>query len=127
SSNSVRQRNMTRVLACSAVGVFLGLAPAVAETQLPPPDQPALDKSAQPSEAMPAQPSTPHAAMHGHLDAARGGEAPQAPGQSSQMTPEASPLDQASPSAPPALDEANPSSASSEMPKASESPRCAQI
>jgi sporulation protein YlmC with PRC-barrel domain len=104
---------MNRLLACTAVGLFLGLAPAVAETQLPPPDQPALDKSAQPSEAMPAQPSTP--------------QAPQAPGHSSQMTPEASPSDQASPSAPPALGEANPSSQSSEMPKSSEAPSSAEL
>jgi sporulation protein YlmC with PRC-barrel domain len=118
---------MNRLLACTAVGLFLGLAPVVAETQLPPPDQPALDKSAQPSEAMPAQPSTPQAAMPGNLDAATEGQAPQAPGQSSQMTPEASPLDQASPSAPPALDEANPSSQSSEMPKSSEAPSSAEL
>jgi sporulation protein YlmC with PRC-barrel domain len=118
---------MNRLLACTAVGLFLGLAPAVAETQLPPPDQPALDKSAQPSEAMPAQPSTPQAAMPGNPDAATEGQAPQAPGQSSQMTPEASPSDQASPSAPPALGEANPSSQSSEMPKSSEAPSSAEL
>ena len=123
---------MNRLLACTAVGLFLGLSPALAETQLPPPDQPdqpALDQSAQPSEAMPAQPSTPQAAMPGNPDAATEDQAPKTPGQSSQMTPETSPSDQASPTdqAPPALGEANPPSQSSEMPKSSEAPSSAEL
>lgn len=124
---------MNRLLACTAVGLFLGLAPALAETQLPPPDQqdqPALDQSAQPSEAMPAQPSTPEAAKPGNPDAATEDQAPQTPGQSSEMTPETAPSDQASPPAmgeanppsgsPPAMGEASPPSQSSEMPKSAE-------
>jgi sporulation protein YlmC with PRC-barrel domain len=124
---------MNRLLACTAVGLFLGLTPALAETQLPPPDQqgqPSLDQSAQPSEAMPAQPATPEAAAPGNPDAATEDQAPQTPGQSSEMTPETSPSDQASPPAmgeasppagsPPAVGEANPPPQSSEMPKSAE-------
>ena len=118
---------MNRRLACTAVGLFLGLAPAVAETQLPPPDrqdQPALDQSAQPSQGIPAQPSTPNAALPGNPDAANEDQLPQTPGQSSEMAPESSPSDQALPSdqaspsnqaAPPAIGEVNPPSKSSEM------------
>jgi sporulation protein YlmC with PRC-barrel domain len=118
---------MKRLLACTAVGLFLGVTPALAETQLPPPDQqdqPALNQPAQPSETMPAKPATPEAAMPGNPDAAAEDQAPQTPDQSSQMTPETSPSDQAAPSdqaSPPALGEANPPP-SSEMPKSSEAP-----
>src|SRR5262252_9073735 len=117
----VRERTMNRLLACTAVGLFLGIAPAVAETQLPPPDrqdQPALDQSAQPSQGIPAQPSTPNAALPGNPDAANEDQLPQTPGQSSEMAPESSPSDRASPSdqaAPPAIGEVNPPSKSSEM------------
>jgi sporulation protein YlmC with PRC-barrel domain len=113
---------MNRLLACTAVGLFLGLTPALAETQLPPPDQqdqPALNEPAQPSEATPAQPATPEAAMPGTPDAAAEDQAPQTPGQSSQMAPETLPSDQA---APPALGEATHPSQSSEQPKSSEAP-----
>jgi sporulation protein YlmC with PRC-barrel domain len=129
---------MNRLLACTAVGLFLGIAPAVAETQLPPPDrqdQPALDQSAQPSQGIPAQPSTPNAALPGNPDAANEDQLPQTPGQSSEMAPESSPSDQALPSdqaspsnqaAPPAIGEANPPSQSSEIPKSPESPKSAE-
>ena len=110
---------MNRLLACTAVGLFLGLAPALAETQLPAPDQqdqPALDQPAQPSEAMPAEPATPDAAMPANPGASNE-EPAETPGQSSEMAPEASPSDQASP---PALGEAEPPPASSEAPKSAE-------
>jgi sporulation protein YlmC with PRC-barrel domain len=138
---------MNRLLACTAVGLFLGLAPALAETQLPAPDQqdqPALDQPAQPSEAMPAEPATPDAAMPANPGASNE-EPAETPGQSSEMAPEASPSDQASPPAlgeaapsdqasppavgeaapsdqasPPALGEAEPPPASSEAPKSAE-------
>jgi sporulation protein YlmC with PRC-barrel domain len=106
---------MNRLLACTAVGLFLGLAPAVAEIQLPPPDRqdrPALDQSAQPSQPIRAQPSTPNAALPGNPDAANDD-------QSSEMAPESSPSDQALPSdqasPSPAIGEINPTSQSSEM------------
>jgi len=117
---------MNRLLACTAVGLFLGIAPAVAETQLPPldrQDQPTLDQSAQPSQGIPAQPSTPTAALPGNPDANED-QLPQTPGQSSEMAPESSPSDQSLPSdqaspsnqaAPPAIGEVNPPSKSSEM------------
>jgi hypothetical protein len=99
---------MKRLLACTAVGLFLGLAPAMAESQLPagvsPQDQPALQQPAQPSEAMPTDPA--------------GSEAPQAPpsGLSGEAAPdqssEAAP--QAAPSAPDQSSEAAPQAAPSE-------------
>lgn len=122
---------MNRLLTCTAVGLLLGLAPAVAETQLPPPDrqdQPALDQSAQPSQGISAQPSTPSAALPGN-PAANEDQLPQTPGQSSEMAPESSPSDQASPphqAAPPAIGEANPPSQSLEIPKSPESPKSAE-
>ncbi len=126
---------MNRLLACTAVGLFLGLAPAWAETQLPPPDQ--QDQSAQPSEAMPARPSTPDASTPGDPNAANE-DLPPTPGQSSEMTPQTPPSDQASPpspslgeanppaGSPPAMGEASPPSPSSEMPKSSEAPSAAE-
>jgi sporulation protein YlmC with PRC-barrel domain len=99
---------MNRLLACTAVGLLLGLAPALAETQLPAPDQqdqPALDQPAQPSEAMPAEPAAPDAAKPANPGASNE-EPAETPGQSSEMAPDASPPDQASP---PALGEAAPS------------------
>jgi sporulation protein YlmC with PRC-barrel domain len=124
---------MNRLLACTAVGLFLGLAPALAETQPPAPDQqdqPALDQPAQPSEAMPAEPATPDAAMPANPGASNE-EPAETPGQSSEMAPDASPSDQASPPAvgeaapsdqasPPAVGEATPPPASPEAPKSAE-------
>ena len=111
---------MNRLLAGTAVSLLLGLAPAAAETQVPPPhrqDQPALDQSAQPSQPIPAQPSNPNAALPGNPDAANEDQLPQTPGQSSEMAPESSPSNQALPSdhAPPSIGEAIPPSQSSEM------------
>ena len=52
---------MNRFLACTVVGLFLGLAPAMAENAATndSQDQPSLQQPAQPSEAMPAEPSDP--------------------------------------------------------------------
>jgi sporulation protein YlmC with PRC-barrel domain len=138
---------MNRLLACTAVGLFLGLAPALAETQLPAPDQqdqPALDQPAQPSDAMPAEPATPDAAMPANPGASNE-EPAETPGQSSEMAPEASPpalgeaapAPEASPPAlgdaapapealPPSLGEASPPPASSEAPKSLEPPKSAE-
>lgn len=100
---------MNRFLACTAVGLFLGLAPAVAETQAPAADQqdqPALDQPAQPSEAMPGESAAPDAATPDRPGAALDDPSLKTPGQSSEMAPETSPSDQASP---PSLGEAAPS------------------
>jgi hypothetical protein len=132
---------MNRLLACTAVGLFLGLAPAWAETQLPPPGQ--QDQSAQPSETTPGQSSTPDASTPdastpGDPNAANEDLPPPTPGQSSEMTPQTPPSDQASPpspslgeanppaGSPPAMGEASPPSQSSEMPKSSEAPSASE-
>jgi hypothetical protein len=114
---------MKRLLACTAVGLFLGLAPAMAESQLPagvsPQDQPALQQPAQPSEAMPIDPAgsdAPQAPPSG-----LSGEA--APDQSSEAAPQAAPSapDQSSEAAPQAAPSepsgASPPQQSSEAPK----------
>jgi sporulation protein YlmC with PRC-barrel domain len=135
---------MNRLLATTAIGLFLGLAPALAETQAPA-DQPALDQPAQPSEAMPAEPAAPDAAMPANPGAANEDQALKTPGQSSEMAPEASPpalgeaapAPEASPPAlgeaapapealPPTLGEASPPPASSEAPKSLEPPKSAE-
>lgn len=98
---------MNRFLTCTAVGLFLGLTPALAESQNPAndsQDQPALQQPAQPSEAMPAEPSDPAAPVP---DASS-----EEPDKSSQMAPQADPAapDAASP-------EASPPPQSSEAPQ----------
>jgi len=53
---------MNRFLSCTALGLVLGLSPALAEPQLPADDTqapPALEQQAQPSEVMPSEPSEP--------------------------------------------------------------------
>jgi len=53
---------MNRFLSCTALGLVLGLSPALAEPQLPADDTqapPALEQPAQPSEVMPSEPSEP--------------------------------------------------------------------
>jgi len=53
---------MNRLLSCTALGLVLGLSPALAEPQLPADDTqapPALEQPAQPSEVMPSEPSEP--------------------------------------------------------------------
>ena len=53
---------MNRFLTTTAIGLMLGLAPALAETQLPSNDNaPALEQPATPSEAVPANPADPTA------------------------------------------------------------------
>lgn len=53
---------MNWFLTTTAIGLMLGLAPALAETQLPSNDNtPALEQPATPSEAMPANPADPTA------------------------------------------------------------------
>ncbi|HEX7533003.1 MAG TPA: PRC-barrel domain-containing protein [Methyloceanibacter sp.] len=51
---------MNRLLTTTAIGLMLGLAPALAETQVPSNDNtPALEQPATPSEAIPANPADP--------------------------------------------------------------------
>ena len=90
---------MNRFLACTAVGLFLGLTPALAESQNPAndsQDQPALQQPAQPSGAMPAEPSDPAAPVP---DAS-------SPDKSSQMAPQAEPAAPDAVSPPPQSSEA---------------------
>jgi sporulation protein YlmC with PRC-barrel domain len=128
---------MNRLLATTAIGLFLGLAPAAAETQLPAPDQSVIDQPAQPSQAMPSQPAAPDAATPGRPDAAIDDPSLKTPGQSSEMAPGASPSDQALPPAvgeavpapeasPPALGEAASPPQSSEAPMSLEPPKSAE-
>ena len=53
---------MRRLLTCTAVGLFIGLTPAMAQSE-PPLDEsqtpPAMQKPAQPSERLPVEPSDP--------------------------------------------------------------------
>jgi sporulation protein YlmC with PRC-barrel domain len=91
---------MNRFLTCTAVGLFLGLTPALAESQNPAndsQDQPALQQPAQPSEAMPAEPSDPAAPVP---------DASSAPDKSSQMAPQAEPATPDAASPPPQSSEA---------------------
>jgi sporulation protein YlmC with PRC-barrel domain len=92
---------MNRLLACTAVGLFLGLAPAMAESQLPSgaaQDEPALQQPAQPSEATPANPSadaaTPPAPSSEQPLPQAQSEAPKSvlPQQSADASPETSPF-----------------------------------
>jgi len=94
---------MNRLLTCTAVGLLLGLAPALAEPQLPADDiqtppaaaQPAQPSEAQPPEAVPADPSQ------------SADPAAPIPGDSSQVSPEVMPAQP---------NEATPPSQSSEAP-----------
>jgi len=85
---------MNRFLSCTALGLVLGLSPALAEPQLPADDTqapPAVEQPAQPSEAMPAEPSDPAAPI---------------PGDSSEMSPQILPTDPGEATPPPQSSEA---------------------
>ena len=65
---------MNRFLSCTALGLVLGLSPALAEPQLPADDTqapPALEQQAQPSEVMPSEPSDPAAPIPGDTSEAQ--------------------------------------------------------
>jgi hypothetical protein len=99
---------MNRFLTCTAVGLFLGLAPALAEPQLPADDAqtpPAVNQPSQIPEVMPdsAQPSDPAAPI---------------PGESSQVTP--SPMQPGDSAAPPAQSSEAPFSIEPAAPKAAD-------
>jgi hypothetical protein len=99
---------MNRFLTCTAVGLFLGLAPALAEPQLPADDAqtpPAVNQPSQIPEVMPdsAQPSDPAAPI---------------PGESSQVTP--SPMQPGDSAAPPAQSSEAPLSIEPAAPKAAD-------
>ncbi|MGZ8416784.1 MAG: PRC-barrel domain-containing protein [Methyloceanibacter sp.] len=99
---------MNRFLTCTAVGLFLGLAPALAEPQLPADDAqtpPAVNQPSQIPEVMPdsAQPSEPAAPI---------------PGDSSQVTP--SPMQPGDSAAPPAQSSEAPLSIEPAAPKAAD-------
>ena len=78
---------MNRFLTTTAIGLLLGLSPALAEPQTPA-DQaqtpPAMQDPAQPSQAMPAEPSEPAAPIPGQSS-----QSDDIPGQSSEMMPAA--------------------------------------
>jgi hypothetical protein len=93
---------MNRLLTCTAVGLFLGLAPAVAATDTPtdesqmPPAMQQDGEPAAPSEALPIEPSDPAAPISGEASemspspgAAQSSEAPLDP-----TPPDQAPLDQ---------------------------------
>lgn len=99
---------MNRFLTCTAVGLFLGLAPALAEPQLPADDAqtpPAVNQPSQIPEVMPdsAQPSEPAGPI---------------PGDSSQVTP--SPMQPGDSAAPPAQSSEAPLSIEPAAPKAAD-------
>ena len=88
---------MNRFLSCTALGLVLGLSPALAEPQLPADDTqapPALEQPAQPSEVMPSEPSEPS------------DPAAPIPGDSSEMSPQISPADPGEATPPPQSSEA---------------------
>ena len=88
---------MNRFLSCTALGLVLGLSPALAEPQLPADDTqapPAVEQPAQPSEAMPAEPSEPS------------DPAAPIPGDSSEMSPQILPADPGEATPPPQSSEA---------------------
>jgi len=98
---------MTRFLTCTAVGLFLGLTPALAEPQLPADDAqtpPAVNEPSQIPEVMPdpAQPSDPAAPIPG--DSSQVTPAPMQPGDDAALpaqSSQAQPGDDASPPAQP--------------------------
>ena len=99
---------MNRFLTCTAVGLFLGLSPALAEPQLPADEAqtpPAVNQPSQIPEVMPdpAQPSDPAAPI---------------PGDSSQVSP--SPMQPGDDAAPPAQSSEAPLSIEPAAPKAAE-------
>ncbi len=80
---------MNRLLATTAIGLLLGLTPALAQDATEQPQTPpALQDPAQPSEAMPSEPATPIPGDQANPDAT--------PDKSSEMMPSAP--DEASPS-----------------------------
>ncbi|MGH6734556.1 MAG: PRC-barrel domain-containing protein [Methyloceanibacter sp.] len=87
---------MKRLLTGTAIGLLMGLTPALAQTDTPPAESqepPALQDPAIPPEIMPSEPSEP-------ADPAApipGDSAAPAPDKSSEMAPEALPGDEASP------------------------------
>ena len=106
---------MNRFLTCTAVGLFLSLSPALAETQLPSDDAqtpPAANQPAQIPEVMPdsAQPADPAAPI---------------PGDSSQVTP--APMAPGDTTAPPAQSSEAPLSIEPAAPKAAEASGSAQF
>jgi sporulation protein YlmC with PRC-barrel domain len=80
-SNHTRSETMTRLLACTAVGLFLGLTPALAQTDSP------MDKSQTPPAMQQQQPTEPPAVKP--VEPAE--PAAPSPGQSSEAMPPASP------------------------------------
>ncbi len=142
---------MNRLLTCTAVGLFLGLTPALAESENTTQAPPAMEDPAMPAEIMPSEPSDPSAAdpaspsdpaapIPGQSSAAPDATSPDAGAspQSSQAAPdgvspdaappqstEAAP-DPASPpssSPPPQSSEAAPDPASPPSPQTSEAPK----
>ena len=90
---------MNRLLATTAIGLLLGLTPALAQDSAEQPQTPpALQDPAQPSEALPAMPSEPAAPIPGD-----------------EANPDAAP-DKSSEMMPSAPDEASPPSQSTQAP-----------
>jgi hypothetical protein len=111
---------MNRLLATTAIGLLLGLAPALAQDAAEPQTPPAVQDPAQPSEALPSTPSEPAAPIPGdeaNPQAApdKSSEAmPSAPDESSPPSAQAPSSEPASPpsaEAPQAIESAAPKSA----------------
>ena len=86
---------MNRFLATTAIGLLLGLTPALAQDSADQPQlPPALQDPAQPSEAMPAEPMKPAAPIRD--ESSQSGDVP---GQSSQSIPSAPITDESAPPA----------------------------
>lgn len=118
---------MNRLLSCTALGLVLGLSPALAQDQLPADDTqapPAVEEPALPSEAMPSQPSEPSDPA-----APIPGDTSEAPNPASPPSAEAPQPDQASPpsaEAPAAPDQASPPSAEAPQPIEPAAPKSAE-
>jgi hypothetical protein len=105
---------MNRFLSCTALGLVLGLSPALAQDQLPADDTqapPAVEEPALPSEAMPSQPSEPS------------DPAAPIPGDTSEVPNPASPPSAEAPAAP---DQASPPSAEAPQPIEPAAPKSAE-
>ena len=115
---------MNRFLTCTAVGLFLSLSPALAETQLPSDDAqtpPAVNQPSQIPEVMPeaAQPSDPAASAQPSDPAAP------IPGDFTQVTP--APMQPGDTAAPPAQSSQAPLSIEPAAPKAADASGSAQF
>jgi sporulation protein YlmC with PRC-barrel domain len=100
---------MNRLLATTAIGLLLGLAPALAQDTAEPQTPPAVQDPAQPSEALPSMPSEPATPIPG--DEANPQAAPDKSSPPSAQAPSSEPASPPSAEAPQAIEPAAPKSA----------------